>query len=430
MNIDEALAYLYKRLPMFQRVGAPALKPDLSNTFRLLEGMGNPHLKLKYVHVAGTNGKGTSSHALASILTASGYKTGLYTSPHLRRFNERIRIDGIEVNDAYVADFVTRHQTLINTVEPSFFEVTFVMSIQYFYDSRVDIAVIETGLGGRLDSTNVIIPEVALITMIGYDHKDLLGDTLQKIAKEKAGIIKPMIPVVIGARQPETVDVFEKQSTKLAAPLIQAQDEVTVLKRIFQSDSQRFDLKVHGFGKWEALSTDVLAEYFLQNIPGIISVVLQLQELGYRVSETTVRKGLEQVCSLSGLKGRWQVLSRHPLTVADVSHNEPGIRLLMGQVGRTGIDNLHLVIGMVKDKDVLRILNLLPDQARYYYTEAKVPRALPRAELAEYGLSLSRPGETFPDVNLAIAAARKNATPDDLVLVCGSTFVVAEIEDL
>lgn len=420
MNYSESLDYLYSRLPMFQRIGAAAIKKDLTNTLRMLEALGNPHRRFKTIHVAGTNGKGTSSHALAAILQSAGYRTGLYTSPHLKSFTERIRINGAEVAADYVADFVTQHQSLIEEVNPSFFEVTVAMAFDYFASEGVDMAVIETGLGGRLDSTNVITPDVSLITMIGWDHADLLGDTLEQIAGEKAGIIKPGVPVVIGAHQPDLLPVFRRKAADCQAPLI-AVDDTRVQITGATSYSQTVAVDGHVF------ETDITARYFARNIPGVLAVVQVLQQAGWAVAAKHVADGLQQVKTLTGLKGRWQILKERPLTVADISHNEPGLKALFQQIAVVQPRKLHLVFGVVRDKDLTKILSLLPAEAYYYFTQSGVPRSLPAVELQAVANVHGLSGAAFTNVNTALEAAWKVAHPEDLIVVCGSTFVVAEI---
>lgn len=430
MDYQQSLDYLYERLPMFQRMGAAAIKKDLTNTLKLLNAMGNPHRQFRSVHIAGTNGKGTSAHTLAAVLQSAGYKTGLYTSPHLQSFTERIRIDGKEVARDFVADFVTHHRQLIEQVNPSFFEVTVVMAFEYFAREAVDIAIIETGLGGRLDSTNVIDPLVCLITMIGNDHADLLGNTLVEIAGEKAGIIKPGVPVVIGADQPDLLHVFANKAAELNAPLSTVRGfSVREISR--DLTSQSFDLLKGGTMLQAGLCTDITASYFLKNVPGIFLVVKELEKKGFEVSEPAFREALGRVKEISGLKGRWQVIGENPLVVADVSHNEPGIALLMEQVSQTLRGKLHLILGMVKDKDIRKVLSLLPvENCTFYFTQSGVPRSLSAVAFREQAVHTGLSGEAYENVNAAIREAKKNAKSEDLILICGSTFVVAEIENL
>lgn len=428
MTYDECLQYLYERLPMFQRQGAAAIKKDLTNTIRLLEGLGNPHEQLRSVHIAGTNGKGTSAHALAAILQAAGYKTGLYTSPHLKSFTERIRIDGQEIPPAAVAAFVTNNQKLIESINPSFFEVTVAMAFDYFARMGVDIAIVETGLGGRLDSTNVITPLVSLITMIGYDHADLLGETLPEIAAEKAGIIKENTPVVIGADQPDLLPVFAHAATQKNAPLHTVSEIAVTAGPMLGPVARAFDLQL---GK-EQISgeVDIVADYFMLNLPGVWKTITLLRDQGFDIYPEAALAGLRNVSASTGLKGRWQVLEQAPTLVADVSHNEAGISALVQQIAAVNYGALHLVMGMVRDKDVGKVLNLLPTAAHFYFTQSGVPRSLPASDLQTLAQSKGLTGSSFTNVNDAIASAKKNAAQNDLIVVCGSTFVVAEIENL
>lgn len=429
MDYQESLEYLYKRLPMFQRVGTAAIKKDLTNTIKLLEALGNPHKRFQSIHIAGTNGKGTSAHTLAAILQCAGYKTGLYTSPHLKSFTERARINGVELPQDFVGVFVTKHQQVIESINPSFFEVTVAMAFAYFAQEAVDIAIVETGLGGRLDSTNVIEPIICLITMIGNDHADILGSTLSEIAGEKAGIIKPKTPVVIGADQPDVREVFHKKAASTQSPLI-GLDGLSAVSTEHQIASQCFHLVKGDQVLLADIETDITAGYFLRNIPGIYLIVKELCSAGFEIDEAHFREGVRAVKELSGLKGRWQVLGEHPFVIADVSHNEAGIALLMDQVRDTRHGELHLVLGMVKDKDFQRIMDLMPKDALYYFTQSGVPRSLPARTFQEQALQMGLKGEAFDNVNRAIESAKKKAQSNDLILVCGSTFVVAEIENL
>lgn len=409
---------------MFQRVGSAAYKPDLSNTVKLCEALGNPHQKFKTIHIAGTNGKGSTSHMLAAILQTAGYKTGLYTSPHLKEFTERIRIDGKEINKGFVVDFVERIKPEIEKIKPSFFEITVAMAFDYFAQHTVDIAIIETGMGGRLDSTNVIAPILSIITNISWDHKDLLGDTLQKIASEKAGIIKPNVPVVISENQPEVIEVFELKARETKSKLTIAADQYAV-NRISPG---RFDLVSNG--KRQSIELDLLGIYQAKNIKGVLSAVDELNNLGFSITDDQLLSALKNVVTLTGLKGRWQTLSENPLTICDTGHNEAGITEIINQLKETPHNKLHWVIGVVKDKDISTILALLPKDASYYFCEASLPRALPAKELYEKAISIGLKGVIVEDVNAAISVARKNSSADDLILIAGSTFVIAEIENL
>lgn len=424
MSYQQTLDYLYKNLPMFQRVGAAALKNDLTNTWALCEFLGNPQTKFKSIHIAGTNGKGSSSHMLASVLQSAGYKTGLYTSPHLKEFTERIRINGEEIDKDFVIDFVERVKPAIEQLSPSFFEITVAMAFDYFAQSKIDIAVIEVGLGGRLDSTNVITPMLSLITNISWDHKDLLGDTLQKIASEKAGIIKSMVPVVISERQPETDHVFESKATELSSKIVFASD-IFAVERI--SNEQ---LQVNGKGEMIHLTLDLRGMYQAKNIKGVLACMDELRSQGFILTVEQVLHGLKNVVTQTGLKGRWQKIGEHPLMICDTGHNEAGIREVVTQISQTPHRKLHIVLGLVKDKDISAVLNLLPKEARYYFCQATIPRAMEAEELAQKAGLVNLKGVIIKDVNEAIRTARKNSERDDLIFIGGSTFVVGEIENL
>jgi dihydrofolate synthase / folylpolyglutamate synthase len=424
-HYSEALDYLYQNLPMFQRVGALAYKKDLTNTIALCEAIGNPQNKLKCIHIAGTNGKGSSSHMLASVLHSTGYKTGLYTSPHLKSFTERIRINGVEVDQLFVVDFVNRIQPYIEVIKPSFFEITVAMALDYFAREQVDLAVIEVGLGGRLDSTNIITPEVSLITNIGYDHMDILGDTLEKIASEKAGIIKAHVPVVISERQPEIEKVFKSKAEEMNAPLVFAQDEVTCRPGMdgieVTSRSSRTPFTVH---------LPLKGNYQVKNLAGVVQVIHTLKKKGYAIPEDAMRKGLENTVEQTGLKGRWQQLGTQPMIICDTGHNSDGIRASMEQIMTYSFTQLHIVFGMVKDKRREEILRMLPTTAHYYFCQAKIPRALEAETLAREAYALGVQGEVVADVNEAVQKAKAMAGPDDFIFIGGSTFVVAELEGL
>jgi len=426
---EDALKFLYDSLPMFQRIGAAALKNDLSNTLKLCEALGNPQRSFKSIHVAGTNGKGSTAHMLAAVLQASGYKTGLYTSPHLKDFTERIRIDGHEVAKDFILDFVNRVYPLIQEIEPSFFEITVAMAFDYFAKESVDIAIIEVGMGGRLDSTNIIRPVLSIITNIGWDHKDLLGETLEKIASEKAGIIKAGIPVVISERQPEVQSVFTSRSESLEAPLHFASDEYTA-GLAPRAEGSCLNVARHGAVVYEKLELELGGMYQRKNVIGAICAINLLRESGWDIDEVAMREGLRQVASITGLKGRWQILGRHPFIVCDTAHNAEGIREVMAQVMAQTFRDLHIVFGAVKDKDISSVLALLPKDASYYFCQARLPRALDARELSQKALAMGLHGEAVPDVNEAIATAMMKASSDDMIFIGGSTFVVAEIQNL
>lgn len=426
MNYQQTLDYLFSRLPMFQRLGPAAYKADLSNTIAICKALGNPEHKFRSIHIAGTNGKGSTSHLLAAILQEAGFKTGLYTSPHLKDFRERIRINGKMIPKPRVVKFVKENQELFSAVEPSFFEWTVGLAFDYFAKEKVDIAVIETGLGGRLDSTNVITPELSVITNISYDHQNLLGNTLRKIAAEKAGIIKPGIPVVIGETQDEVKTVFESKAKKEKAPIRFADEEFRISK--ISNDHLSLKAKIHSGNTvlFESLQCGLPGFYQRKNILTVLSAVDVLRESGYKISQNAVRNGFRKVVSLTGLPGRWQVLSKSPLMIADTGHNEAGIREIMLQLKKMKFKKLHFVFGVVGDKEPDKVLVQLPKNANYYFCKANLPRAMDAAELqmkaARYGLN----GSVFSSVKKAKLAAMKNATKQDLIFIGGSTFVVAE----
>ena len=409
---------------MFQRVGAVAFKKDLTNTLALCETLGNPQRKFKTIHVAGTNGKGSSSHMLASILQEAGYKTGLYTSPHLKEFTERIRIDGREVSKEFVVDFVARLKPEIEAIKPSFFEITVAMAFDYFARQQVDIAVIEVGLGGRLDSTNVITPEVSLITNIGWDHMDLLGDTLPKIAWEKAGIIKPKVPVVISERQPEVVSVFSEKASMENAPITFAADGVNVIP---EEDG---NYRIHENGLDYTVHLDLKGSYQRKNIAGVIATTRILQSQGFVIQHENILNGLSNTIQNTSLKGRWQKLGDRPLIVCDTGHNEDGIREVMTQINQQTFNQLYMVIGMVRDKDITKVLQLLPKSAYYFFCQANIPRAMDCGVLKEKAETIGLNGEIVKGVNQALQAARQKAKAKDMIFVGGSTFVVAEVNEL
>jgi dihydrofolate synthase/folylpolyglutamate synthase len=426
---EETLRFLYANLPMFQRVGPSAIKFNLDNTLALCEALGNPHQKFKSIHVAGTNGKGSTSHMMASILQQAGYKTGLYTSPHLKSFTERIKINGFDITKDEVVDFVNRIHPLIEQIKPSFFEITVAMAFDYFVKQAVDVAVIEVGLGGRLDSTNVITPELSIITNIGWDHMDLLGDTLEKIADEKAGIIKKSIPVVISERQIEVQDVFIKKATSLDAQLYFASDHFTSIPHN-EGGVETLDIYEGNNLLFQNLILPLQGVYQRKNILGVVQAVKVLVDRGWRFSLQDLRDGLEGVVFQTGLKGRWQILGKHPLVVCDTGHNLNGIKEVLQQISSQRFRNLFVVFGMVKGKDVGAILDLLPRTAYYFFCQANIPRALEASVLYDEARKHYLIGEVVPDVNDAIRQAKQKASQEDMIFVGGSTYVVAEIENL
>ena len=425
MNYQETLEFLYSRLPLFSRIGEAAYRKDLTNTLSLCAFLGNPQHSFKTIHIAGTNGKGSVSHMLAAILQSAGYKTGLYTSPHLHDFRERIRINGDMIPPERVVSFTHQIQPLLATLDASFFEVTVAMAFEYFSREKVDIAVIETGMGGRLDSTNVILPELSVITNIGWDHMQFLGDSLEKIAAEKAGIIKMDTPVVIGQEQRETRAIFEKQAANKNASISFATDHWSVQQVTWEKEFLQIVVKnKDGLAHYEL---ELLGIYQQDNLLTVLESISQLKNIGWKIEDNHIDKGLRSTKKITGLRGRWDILSRSPLTILDVAHNEDGIHQVLKQLKRISFENLHIVTGMVKDKAIDQLLELFPRQARYYFTNAKLPRALPAAELAAAAQALGLEGDYYSDVNEAIRAAREAAQPKDLVLICGSIFIAAEV---
>ena len=429
MTYQETLDYLFKSLPMFQRVGASAFKKDLTNTLALCAHLGNPEKKFKSIHVAGTNGKGSTSHTLAAILQAAGYKTGLYTSPHLKSFTERVRINGHVTTEQAVVDFVEANKPFLDELKPSFFEMTVGLAFWYFAKVQVDIAVIEVGMGGRLDSTNVIIPELSVITNIGWDHMQFLGDTLPLIAGEKAGIIKPGIPVVISQSQEEISSVFFQKAEENQTS-ITFSDQKIKLEKITSSKSGLASYAISQNGETLTFDFGLLGDYQIHNLPGILEAINQLRHLGWLISDEALRKGLKEVNSMTGLKGRWQILGEHPTIIADTGHNEPGVRAILRQLESYSFEQLWMVIGMVQDKDISKILALLPNYARYIFCQAELPRAMPADLLAQKAADFGLEGKVIPNVNEALQFARKNSRANDLIFVGGSTFVVAGIDQL
>lgn len=428
MTYSETLDYLYSRLPMFQRIGPAAYKADLSNTLALCKVLNHPEEEFKSIHIAGTNGKGSTSHLLASVLQAAGYRTGLYTSPHLKDFRERIRVNGKMIAKEEVISFVNEFKDEFEKIDLSFFEWTVGLAFHYFRKKKVDIAIIETGLGGRLDSTNVIVPEVSVITNISYDHMNLLGNTLEKIAKEKAGIIKPGVPVIVGEKQAGVSHVFTEKAKAMKSPIVFADQHLAIRKWDVSSvPTPHVVCDVGGKNGYRVtLRSSLIGDYQKKNFVTVVAVLDELRLLGWNIDELAMRKGFRDVTETTGLLGRWQTLSKNPTVIADTGHNEGGIREIVTQLKRTPHKKLHMVIGVVNDKDPGKVLSLLPKNARYYFCSFSLPRAMPAEELlihaGEYGLN----GEAYPNVKKALKAAKENAGKNDLVFVGGSTFVVAD----
>ncbi|WP_411274421.1 bifunctional folylpolyglutamate synthase/dihydrofolate synthase [Daejeonella sp.] len=418
---------------MFTRIGPAALKPDLTNTIELCRRLNNPHHKFKSIHIAGTNGKGSTSHMLAAILQTAGYKTGLYTSPHLKDFRERVRLNGVMVPEDFVLKFVNSQRSNIEEIDPSFFEVTVALAFDFFAQNDVDIAVIEVGLGGRLDSTNIISPLVSIITNIGYDHMNLLGNTLAEIASEKAGIIKPGIPVVIGERHVETSPIFQQKAEETQSDLSFACDEWVIAKSDIQGTNEYLRVHVKNtslkFSEENTLvlDLDLTGSYQLKNLVTVLNSVAELRKAGFTISDDQVKKALKRVKELTGLAGRWQIINQRPLIICDTGHNEDGIREVLKNFDNYPHNKLHMVIGMVKDKDISKILALLPQKASYYFCSPNIPRAKSAVELKEEASVFGLIGNSFGSVFLALEMAKKNASKNDLIFVGGSTFVVAEV---
>ena len=404
MTYQETVNWMFTQLPMYQKQGKTAFKKDLTNTLLLANHLNNPQHKFKSIHVAGTNGKGSSSHMLASVLQEAGYKVGLYTSPHLKDFRERIKINGEEVSKQFVIGFIKRNKDFFKLNPLSFFEMTVGMAFDYFAKQKVDIAIIEVGLGGRLDSTNIIIPEVSLITNIGYDHTQFLGETLPLIASEKAGIIKSNVPVVISETQNETKPVFEKVANKNNSKIYFA-DQIIKAK----------------------YSTDLLGDYQKINIKGVLKTIKILQQKKYKISDLNIKNGLLNVVKNTGLKGRWQILQTKPKIICDTAHNKEGLSITMTQLQKEQFNNLHIVFGVVNDKDLSQIFSLLPKKATFYFCKPDVPRGLDQNILRDQFLGEGFVGESYLSVKEAVDKAISNASDDDVIYIGGSTFVVAEI---
>ncbi len=430
MHYQEVLEYLYEHLPYYQRKGPAAYKGNLDNTLALDKMFGHPHHNFPAIHVAGTNGKGSVSHMLAAVLQKAGYKTGLYTSPHLKDFRERIRINGKMVEEDFVTGFVERFLERNKSVslEPSFFELTVLMAFDYFAAEKVDVAVIETGLGGRLDSTNIIQPVLSVITNISLDHTALLGDSLGRIALEKAGIIKDGVPVVIGETHPQTSMIFEGKAREKNAPLFFADQLLRADYSMISADQkQLFNIKDSNGTVFENLELDLMGMYQSKNICTLLSTIIKLQHMKWAVSEDNIRKGLENVTGLTGLSGRWQTLGANPRIICDTAHNEGGIREVVAQLRQIPYKKLHIVFGMVNDKDVAGILALLPRDAIYYFTKARIPRAMSEKQLMQMASFFGLNGAAYEDVQSALEDAKMYAEKNDLIFIGGSTFVVAEV---
>jgi dihydrofolate synthase/folylpolyglutamate synthase len=442
MTYPDTIQYLYSQLPLFTRDGISAYKANLDNTIELCKRLGDPQYKFKSVHIGGTNGKGSTSHMLAAILQTAGYKTGLYTSPHLKDFRERIRINGEMISEQEVIDFVVEHKTDFEDIQPSFFEMTVGLAFDIFARKKVDIAIVEVGLGGRLDSTNIITPLLSIITNIGWDHMNILGDTLQLIAAEKAGIIKPGIPVIIGEYQPEVADIFIEKaklessaisfaSDVLKSELLSSKSNVKS-KEVFTNeylDVRLIDqIPTSGSGlKTLDLRLDLTGTYQLKNVKTVVCAVRELRLQGFEIGDDHLRSALSKVKPLTGLHGRWEVLSSNPLTICDTGHNPEGIQEVLQNIAAVDYQHLHFVIGVVNDKDISKILAALPKDATYYFCKPDIPRGLDAESLKQKAEGFGLTGEVYPSVKAALLFAQQNAGENDLVFVGGSTFVVAEV---
>lgn len=426
-DYKETLQYIFEHLPMFQRIGAAAFRKDLTNIKALAEVLDNPHQRFPSIHIAGTNGKGSVSYMLAAILQAHGLKTGLYISPHYKDFRERIRIDGRYISKRRVVDFIERMKPAIETIKPSFFEISVAMAFEYFAEKQVDVAVIETGMGGRLDSTNVITPVLSVITNISYDHMQWLGNTLDAIAGEKAGIIKPGIPVVIGETHPETKPVFVKHAAEKQSVIVFADDHYRVAFKAANFTHTRFSVEKDG-NTLPDYEVNLHGNYQAANLGTVLQATELLATSGFlNIQDKLIRDGLYQLKPLTGFMGRWQLLGQSPKIIADSAHNEAGLRSAFAQLDGLSYRHLHIVTGFVNDKDIERVLPLFPRQARYYFAKANIPRGLDAKILQRMAADCQLKGRAYSSVKNALLAAKRCAAPEDLILVIGSVFVVAEV---
>lgn len=430
MTYQETIEYLYQQLPVFHRIGKKAFKADLDNTIKLCQHLNNPHQKFKTIHIAGTNGKGSSSHYLASILQSAGYKVGLYTSPHLKSFTERIRINGVPILENSVISFVENNKNFLEELKPSFFEMSVGMAFEYFAQEQVDIAVIEVGLGGRLDSTNIITPILSLITNISLDHTDILGDTISKIAFEKAGIIKEKIPVVISERNSETEPVFLQKSKLENAPIYFAEDFYCVEN--YEEKELYLEMEIVDFSNncKTILFSQLVGEYQVKNILGVLKSVELLNQLDFSINAEAIFQGVKKVITNTGLQGRWQLLSYNPTMLCDTAHNVAGFIQVLNSIEKIKYQNLWMILGFVSDKDISGILELLPKAANYIFCQANIPRALDAVELSIIAQKYDLIGEVIPEVNKAIRRIKSIAEFNDLIYIGGSTFIVAEISGI
>lgn len=430
MNYEETLKYLYERLPMFQRIGGAAYKADLNKTLQLVRLMGNPQNHMRFIHVAGTNGKGSVSHMIASILQSRGLKTGLYTSPHLKDYRERIKLDGKMVPRNWVSRFVSYYRKDIEPVAPSFFEMTFAMALRYFKEERADIVVLETGMGGRLDSTNIVHPLLSVITNISMDHKEFLGENLELIAAEKAGIIKPGVPAVIGRKQKETDEIFLYKAELEETTITYAEDHFKVTEWDFAGQNKGklvLNIQRNGQKYLSGVRCPLTGRYQLENIVTVMQVVEELTKQGFDIRKHHITKGINDVIKQTGLLGRYQIIGRDPLIICDTAHNSDGIQQVMAQLAEEPFRKLHFVLGMVGGKDLKSVLRLLPKEAKYYFCKADIPRGLDANLLHQQAFAAGLRGEIYGSVQEALNSAKQFAGADDLIFVGGSTFTVAEV---
>ncbi len=428
MNYQETLDYLYSYLPMFQRIGAAAYKADIYNTVELMKALGNPEKKFKSIHVAGTNGKGSSSHLIASILREKGLKVGLHTSPHLKDFRERIKIDNKMCEEDFVVKFVENNKELIERIKPSFFETAVAMAFTYFAQENVDIAIIEVGMGGRLDSTNVINPLACLITNISFDHTQFLGNSLEAIAQEKAGIIKQNTPVVISQTQKETQNVFSAKANEKNSPICFADSYLSCENVNHSQGLLKMDIYKNGMERIKNLQSSLSGYYQQKNILGVAALIDTLNQYhNFNISDEEIKQGIENLSSNFPIAGRWQTLCNKPLTICDTGHNEDGLKYVIEQIKNTPHEKLRFVLAMVNDKDVNKVLSMLDKDAEYYLSQAKIPRALPVDELAEKAQQAGLSFTKYATISQALAQAQQDSKENDLVFVGGSTFTVAEV---
>lgn len=422
MSYDETVTYLFNCAPPFQQIGGAGYKEGLSTTIALDNHLGNPHKKFRTIHIAGTNGKGSTSHTLAAILMECGYKVGLYTSPHLIDFRERIKVNGVMASEKYIIDFVEKHKEFFEPLQPSFFELTTAMAFNYFAEQNVDVAIIEVGLGGRLDCTNIITPELSIITNISLDHTQFLGTSLAAIAKEKAGIIKPGITAVIGETTPETKAVFIEQANKANTEIIFAEEECLLIQATPIANGYEYQTFIFG-----TFNGELAGCYQIKNCNTLLSALKQLQTKGFAITSDAIRKGFTNVCKLTGFMGRWQQISESPRTVCDAGHNIGGIKYVVEQLAKEKCDTLRIVFGMVSDKDITTVLSMMPKNALYYFTQASIKRAMPAEELKEKASVYGLEGSYYSSVKEALQKAKEESNENDFIFVGGSCFIVADL---